>query len=110
MRILRTLLRNRTTLFGVLALGMLAMRPQAQTPSGGSSPVDIQGGSRIYTAQCAACHGPNGDAVAKVDLRSGRFQRASTDDDLRKLITTGIAGTAMPPFKFDPSQLAMVVA
>ncbi len=78
------------------------------------APSDIQGGSRIYTAQCAACHGPNGDNVAKVDLRSGKFSRVSSgdhlDDDLRKLITTGVSGTAMPPFKFDSSQLNMIVA
>ncbi len=74
------------------------------------APSDIQGGSRIYTAQCAACHGPNGDGVAKVDLRSGKFSRASSDDDLRKLITTGVSGTAMPPFKFDSPQLNMIVA
>jgi putative heme-binding domain-containing protein len=78
------------------------------------APSDIQGGSRIYTAQCAACHGPNGDNVAKVDLRSGKFSRASSgdhlDDDLRKLITTGVSGTAMPGFAFDPAQLNMIVA
>jgi putative heme-binding domain-containing protein len=78
------------------------------------APSDIQGGARIYTAQCAACHGPNGDGVAKVDLRSGKFSRATSgdhlDDDLRKLISTGVSGTAMPPFKFDPAQLNMIVA
>jgi putative heme-binding domain-containing protein len=103
-----------------IALGVSAMlagtgvrlEAQAETelPTKQYAPSEIQGGSRIYTAQCAACHGPNGDNIAKVDLRSGKFSRASSDDDLRKLITTGVSGTAMPPFKFDSSQLNMIVA
>jgi len=88
----------------------LEAQAETEIPTKQYSPSDIQGGSRIYTAQCAACHGPNGDNVAKVDLRSGKFSRASSDDDLRKLITTGVSGTAMPPFKFDSSQLNMIVA
>jgi cytochrome c oxidase cbb3-type subunit III len=92
----------------------LEAQAETETPTKQYAPSDIQGGSRIYTAQCAACHGPNGDNVAKVDLRSGRFSRAASgdhlDDDLRKLISTGVPGTAMPPFKFDPAQLNMIVA
>ena len=96
----------------VLAGTGVRLEAQAETelPTKQYAPSDIQGGSRIYTAQCAACHGPNGDNVAKVDLRSGKFSRASSDDDLRKLITTGVSGTAMPPFTFDPAQLNMIVA
>ena len=88
----------------------LEAQAETEIPTKQYAPSDIQGGSRIYTAQCAACHGPNGDNVAKVDLRSGKFSRASSDDDLRKLITTGVSGTAMPPFAFDPAPLNMIVA
>jgi putative heme-binding domain-containing protein len=88
----------------------LEAQAETENPTKQYAPSDIQGGSRIYTAQCAACHGPNGDNVVKVDLRSGKFSRVSSDDDLRKLITTGVSGTAMPPFKFDSSQLNMIVA
>jgi putative heme-binding domain-containing protein len=48
--------------------------------------------------------------IAGVDLRSGRFRRATTDNELRGLITKGIPGTAMPPFKLDPPELTMLVA
>jgi putative heme-binding domain-containing protein len=33
-----------------------------------------------------------------------------SDNDLRTVVTTGIQGTAMPPFKFDAAELAGVVA
>ena len=82
----------------------------AQTPAGQHAQADIQYGSRIFAAQCAVCHGATGDLVADVDLRSGRFKRASSDNELRTLITTGIAGTAMPAFKLDASELTMIVA
>ena len=40
-----------------------------QDHQGQYSAADIEAGSRLYAAQCALCHGPNGDAVAGVDLR-----------------------------------------
>jgi cytochrome c oxidase cbb3-type subunit III len=74
------------------------------------SQADIQYGAAIYAAQCVGCHGPNGDQISGVNLRGGKFKRASTDDQLRGLLTTGIAGTAMPAFNFDPSELTGIVA
>lgn len=82
----------------------------AQNPAPVYAQADIAYGSRIYAVQCSTCHGPNGDAIAAVDLRAGRFQRVSSDNDLRGVVTNGIAGTAMPPFKFDASELAGIVA
>lgn len=95
----------------VWALFMLAgAAGQAQNRAGVYAQADIAYGSRIYTAQCSACHGPNGDAIAGVDLRAGRFRRVSSDNDLRNIVTTGIPDTAMPPFKFNASELAGIVA
>lgn len=97
----------------VLALGLLAIvggRAAAQAPAGAYAPLDIEYGARIYAAQCAVCHGATGDQIAGVDLRSGRLRRAPTDNQLRNVITSGIPGTAMPPFKFDASELTMIVA
>ena len=89
---------------------LLATGGQAQTRAVPYAAADIQYGSQIYTAQCAACHGATGDSVPGVDLRAGRFKRVSTDDDLRSTVSTGVPGTAMPPFKFNASELAGIVA
>ena len=51
---------------------------------------DIQTGSRLYGAQCALCHGQNGDGVVGVNLARQQFRRASSDDDIRNTITTGV--------------------
>ncbi len=71
---------------------------------------DIEYGSRIFVAQCSGCHGVNGDQVSGVSLGSGQFRHVFSDNDLRGIVTNGIPGTAMPPFNFDPPELAGIVA
>jgi putative heme-binding domain-containing protein len=71
---------------------------------------DVQYGSRVYGAQCTVCHGPTGETVAGVNLRSGRFRRATTDAELTAIIRTGIPGTAMPAFNFTTPELTGIVA
>jgi putative heme-binding domain-containing protein len=96
------------------ACATVAMAAAASTASAQSAAqyarADIQYGSRIYAAQCNVCHGPTGDTIAGVDLASGKLRRASTDAELRGILTSGIAGTAMAAFKFDASELTMIVA
>src|SRR4029077_20072067 len=48
--------------------------------------------------------------VGGVDLRSGRFRNAVTDQDLVRVVTPGIPGTGMLGFKLDASELAGIVA
>jgi putative heme-binding domain-containing protein len=71
---------------------------------------DIEYGARLYTEQCSTCHGDNGDGVAGVDLRSGKFRNAVTDPQLRTVISTGFPNAGMPAFKFDPTELTGLVA
>ncbi len=56
------------------------------------------------------CHGPNGDLVPGVALRTGEFERAPSDEELRELIQTGIQGTAMPPGEYSEAELTGLVA
>ena len=64
----------------------------------------------MYGANCSFCHGASGDAVPNVDLRSGKFRKAASDEDLARLITAGVPGTAMPPHKFQDAELTGIVA
>lgn len=59
---------------------------------------DVERGSRLYAAQCAGCHGANGDLVARVDLTRGVFTSAATDDDLARVLSTGRPASGMPAF------------
>ena len=45
-----------------------------------------------------------------VDLRRGLFRTATSDDDLRRVITSGVGGGQMPAFDLQPFELDGVVA
>ena len=100
----------------VLAVALLAVGTQtlAQSTSqehpGQYAPADIVNGSRLYGEQCATCHGQMGNAVGNVDLRRGQFRNASSDEDLKRVISSGLPNTAMPAFKFNDAELNAVVA
>lgn len=82
----------------------------AQTQDHQYTSADIEAGSRLYANQCALCHGTNGDGIQGVDLRRGVFRRSVSDDDLARVITTGVASTGMPAFRFQPAELTAVIA
>jgi putative heme-binding domain-containing protein len=71
---------------------------------------DIVAGYRVYSSQCTQCHGANGDGISGVDLRRGVFRRAASDEDLAKVITSGVAGAGMPPFALQPPELTGIIA
>ena len=74
------------------------------------SRTDVEAGQRLYGPQCQVCHGANGDGVPGIDLKLGRFRRASSDDDLARTITSGVPGTGMPAFVLRPEELLGLVA
>ena len=71
---------------------------------------DIEAGARVYVADCALCHGANGDGVDGVNLRIGRFRTARSDEDIRAVITEGVAGSRMPSFDLSAAELNGIVA
>lgn len=74
------------------------------------APADIEYGIGVYRSECEMCHGESGADVAGVALRSGPFRRASSDRELRALITNGIPDTAMPAFQFAPPEMTGIIA
>lgn len=82
----------------------------AQQHAGSETPADVETGSRIYGLHCSPCHGANGNLIAAADLLRGQFRHGSSDEDLKRVITQGIPGTAMPSNQFNSSELTAVVA
>jgi putative heme-binding domain-containing protein len=82
----------------------------AQDHPGQYDRMDIENGSRVYATQCAQCHGPTGDTIGGVDLRRGLFRTAVSDEDLVRVITTGVPGAGMPAFKLQPPEMSGIVA
>jgi putative heme-binding domain-containing protein len=84
--------------------------PQSAIRNDEYPPADIAYGARLYDAQCTTCHSANGDGIAGVDFKSGRFKSAVTDQDLQRVIATGVQGTAMQAFRLDASEMAGIIA
>src|SRR6185369_17923485 len=93
----------------VLVGGRVSAVQQAEH-AGEYAQADIQYGATIYATQCTQCHGPTCDQVSGVDLRSGRFRNAASDDDLRRIVTQGIPGTSMPGRRLDPPEVTGIIA
>jgi putative heme-binding domain-containing protein len=72
--------------------------------------VDIAYGASLYAARCVTCHGPQGDAIGGVNLRSGKFRNAQSDNDLARFIRAGSQAAGMPPFALDNSEMTGVIA
>jgi cytochrome c oxidase cbb3-type subunit 3 len=99
------------TLFVAAALVLGSAHAQLlEQDHGQYSRADVEAGQRLYGPQCQVCHGPNGDNVPGIDLKFGKFRRVSSDEDIARIVTSGIPEVGMPPFAFQPRELAAIVA
>lgn len=83
-------------------------RTQAPTPSG-----DPMAGKEIFSASCAACHGPDGEGVPGLgkDMTASDFIAGKSDEELVEFIKVGrdpsdplnTTGVAMPPKGGNPA-------
>jgi putative heme-binding domain-containing protein len=88
-------------------LGLFAPRTAAAQHE---TAADLLDGERAYRNTCANCHGPDGDVIPGIDLGRGRFRRPLTDDDLVRIIRTGIPNTPMPASQMTVEQAQKIVA
>lgn len=95
---------------GLLLLACWGQPAVAQDHAGQYAQADIEFGIRLYNANCTRCHAESGDGVVGVDLQSGRYSRAGSDQELMSLLQTGVPDTAMPPNDFSRSELTGLVA
>src|SRR5262249_29676729 len=52
----------------------------------------------LYADNCAGCHGSEGRGGAAIALASPVYLAVANDTAIRKVITNGVQGTAMPAF------------
>jgi putative heme-binding domain-containing protein len=71
---------------------------QAPTESQLNTRIDPEPGRKLWSANCAVCHGAEGKGGRGPDLTSGKFRHGGTDDDFYWAIRNGIPGTEMPGF------------
>jgi|SRR5215471_6959926 len=58
---------------------------------------DVERGKRLFAANCAVCHGPEGAGGRGANLAQPSLRRAPDDPSLFLVIRQGIPGTEMPP-------------
>ena len=101
-------MRYPITIFLALSAALaLSARPAAAQHE---TAADLLDGERAYQASCANCHGPNGNLVTGIDLFRGQFRRPMTDEDLVRIIRTGIPNTPMPATNMTAEQASKIVA
>ena len=61
-------------------------------------PAAVTDFATLYSQNCAACHGANGQNGPAMDLGNPEYQALIDDATLRKWISNGMPGTEMPAF------------
>ena len=100
-------------------LGALGMALAVLPASAWAQPGDANAGKVVYERRCALCHGFKGDGKGPGaehlsppprDFTTGVYKirttanKTPTDQDLFKIITDGMPGTSMPPWKVLPEK------
>jgi putative heme-binding domain-containing protein len=71
---------------------------------------DRDAGAKTFRSHCSTCHGMNAEGGRGPNLAQGVFYRGSSDDELLRNISDGIAGTEMPGLFYSPDRVWQVVA
>jgi putative heme-binding domain-containing protein len=92
----------------LLALHMtVALDPTARPKV---TPQEVARGRTLFEAQCAYCHGADGDGGRGANLARAVLRRAPTDEALFRIINRGITGTGMPGNAMSARETWQVVA
>ncbi len=92
----------------LLALQMtVALEP---TPRPKVTAQEIARGRALFEAQCAYCHGADGDGGRGAHLARPTLRRAATDEALFRVVNRGIPGTGMPGNAMSARETWQVVA
>lgn len=75
-------------------------------------PGDAQTGGQAYAANCAACHGPQGEGGVGLKLQASVFVQGQTNADLVAFIQNGRPGTIMTGWadRMSEQEIANIVA
>ena len=82
-----------------ICLPLFTLLLEAQSrPLSDAQPDDIAAGKRIFSAQCAWCHGTDGAGGSGPSLQRAQLRHAANDNELMAILRNGIPGTEMPGF------------
>jgi cytochrome c oxidase cbb3-type subunit 3 len=85
-------------LFAALLAGCSGSPGRPTANSETLSPNDVLDFSTLYADNCSGCHGAEGKGGAAIALSDPVYLAIVDDANLRKIISSGMRGTAMPAF------------
>ena len=85
-------------LSAILASGCGAPHGQPNKGSEVLAPAEVLAFGTLYAENCAGCHGADGRGGAAIALASPVYLAIANDAAIRKVISNGVRGTAMPAF------------
>lgn len=71
---------------------------------------DVERGRALFQAQCAYCHGSEGDGGRGANLARPTLRHAKDDEALFRVINRGIPGTGMPGNQMSEGEVWQVLA
>lgn len=93
---------NRLSAFAVLGAILLSAcgtpHGQPQRTEETLAPNEILDFATLYSDNCAGCHGAKGRGGAAMALGDPLYLAVADDDEIRKVIVSGVPGTSMPAF------------
>jgi putative heme-binding domain-containing protein len=83
-------------------------RPAVAAAGNSEDAVGIDKGRHLFETQCASCHGPHGEGAKGPTLAQPTLPRASDEESLLRIISSGINGTEMPPARMERKDIELV--
>jgi cytochrome c oxidase cbb3-type subunit 3 len=87
-----------SSVLGATLFGCASPHGQPGKDSEIPAPSEIVGFGTLYAENCAGCHGAEGRGGAAIALADPVYLAVADDVAIRKVIASGVRGTAMPAF------------
>jgi cytochrome c oxidase cbb3-type subunit 3 len=77
-----------------------------------ADPSRVTQGATLFAAQCAACHGPQGQGLIGPNMTDDYYIHGGTNMDAFNVIAEGVVAKGMPPWEavYTPEELVSLVA
>jgi len=87
-----------SSVLGAMLFGCASPHGQPRKDSEILAPNEFLGFGTLYAENCAGCHGAEGRGGAAIALADPVYLAVADDVAIRKVIASGVRGTAMPAF------------
>lgn len=100
-----------TLVLGAIAPATRAVQEKTVSNPLANDPAAAKAGELLFRSNCSPCHGLSARGGGRgPDLTSGRWVHGSSDGDIFRTISQGVAGTQMPANSFEDSETWTIIS